>query len=571
MIGGQDMIETGQTLNDTYEITERLGSGAGGIIYKAYHRRMRKYVAIKLIKEDLKNTLDTRAEVDMLKDLKNDYLPQVIDFVEDGSDVYTVMEFIDGKDFKYLVENGRTFDEKSVRKYAVQLCEAVNYLHSHHPPIIHSDIKPANLMLTMQDNICLIDFNISTLSRHGAAAAKGGSRGFAAPEQFRRLINPPASQDAFHEQTRFMTDSETEILTEENVSASSQVRTKDMARAYIDIRTDIYGIGATLYYILTGRVPLNGKTDFRGVNVSKQLADVINKAMSADPEQRFENAAQMEEQLSGNRMRSVYRIAAVSAVLIVLGVMGVSAFSGRENDKDVPTEYTEQSAVQQDESTDTFAAPAVQEDNDVLEYFPNGAVKCKKTLELVNGGYELTWFEEDGARDIVEVYDKSDQLILVRLYDSMTGELMGECEPEFTEGGYFLTRAAESKDYSIIKEFKDSERVTRKMIYCDENGKELFWRTYEIEYGEDSRRYIWYDSDGLICQEQEYFYDGSEDYKFYRDNKIHTEKRVDADGTTVTYYYEDGKLSFVKTVYNDGTEKTDYYDENGNITKTVTG
>ena len=117
----------------------------------------------------------------------------------------------------------------------------------------------------------------------------------------------------------------------------------------------------------------------------------------------------------------------------------------------------------------------------------------------------------------------------------------------------------------------DVQEFVDKMIYCDENGKELFWRTYEIEYGEDSRRYIWYDSDGLICQEQEYFYDGSEDYKFYRDNKIHTEKRVDADCTTVTYYYEDGKLSFVKTVYNDGTAKTDYYDENGNITKTVTG
>lgn len=169
------MIDPGQVLNDTYEITERLGSGGGGIIYKAYHKRMRKFVAIKLIKDDIKGELRNRSEVDVLKNLKNDYLPQVIDFVEDGNDVYTVMEFIEGKNFKQLIGEGRSFTEAQVRKYALQLCAAVKYLHSQVPPIIHSDIKPANIMLTPQDDICLIDFNISTIADKGIANAQGGS------------------------------------------------------------------------------------------------------------------------------------------------------------------------------------------------------------------------------------------------------------------------------------------------------------------------------------------------------------------------------------------------------------
>ena len=114
------MIDPGQVLNDTYEITERLGSGGGGIIYKAYHKRMRKFVAIKLIKDDIKGELRNRSEVDVLKNLKNDYLPQVIDFVEDGNDVYTVMEFIEGKKFQAAYRRRQIL----YRSTGTQICSA---------------------------------------------------------------------------------------------------------------------------------------------------------------------------------------------------------------------------------------------------------------------------------------------------------------------------------------------------------------------------------------------------------------------------------------------------------------
>ncbi|MBQ5318826.1 MAG: hypothetical protein J6K17_14060, partial [Oscillospiraceae bacterium] len=67
------MIQTGQILNDTYEVLESLGSGTGGIIFKAYHKRMKKYVAIKLIKNELRDKTDIRLEIDVLKNLKHEF------------------------------------------------------------------------------------------------------------------------------------------------------------------------------------------------------------------------------------------------------------------------------------------------------------------------------------------------------------------------------------------------------------------------------------------------------------------------------------------------------------------
>ena len=256
------MLQIGDVLGGIYEITEKIGSGGGGIIFKANHLRMEKTVALKLIKEDVKGIIENRAEVDILKNLKNDFLPQVLDFVEDNNDVYTVMEFIEGQDLSVLVKSGKQFDEKNVIKYAVQLCGAVEYLHSQNPPIIHSDIKPANIMLTPSDKICLIDFNISSITNGDRAYSMGGSKGFAAPEQFRKIIDVPLSVDDFHEQTRFISDDElaetmvdnditatliddkTELLENEyqmdSVRNDLTAKTKNVSKAYIDTRTDIY-------------------------------------------------------------------------------------------------------------------------------------------------------------------------------------------------------------------------------------------------------------------------------------------------------------------------------------------
>lgn len=102
-----------------------------------------------------------RQEVDILKNLNHMYLPQVLDFLTEGNDIYTVMSYIPGRSFKELLEEGSPFRPNQLIRWGMQLCSALNYLHGQNPPIIHGDIKPANIMLTPEGNICLIDFNIS--------------------------------------------------------------------------------------------------------------------------------------------------------------------------------------------------------------------------------------------------------------------------------------------------------------------------------------------------------------------------------------------------------------------------
>lgn len=171
-------------LATTYQIVGQIGAGGGGIVYKAYHTRLQKYVVLKKIRES--SHLDMaalRTETDILKNLRHSYLPQVLDFVVQGNEVYTVMDFIPGQSLKQYIDAGYHFSEKEIVRIGTQLCEALAYLHSQKPAIIHGDIKPANIMITPDGNVCLIDFNISGLSNGKKAYIQGYSEGYAAPEQ----------------------------------------------------------------------------------------------------------------------------------------------------------------------------------------------------------------------------------------------------------------------------------------------------------------------------------------------------------------------------------------------------
>lgn len=172
-----------EELTSTYEIYEQIGEGGGGTVYRALHKRLQKTVVLKKMIGNYTNIQDCRTEVDILKNLRNSYLPQVLDFIESPEGIYTVMDFIPGKSLKQMMDEGHKFTEKEVLKYTRQLCEALNYLHSQNPPIIHGDIKPANIMVTPEGDVCLIDFNISGFLEGKGAQAFGYTPGFSSPEQ----------------------------------------------------------------------------------------------------------------------------------------------------------------------------------------------------------------------------------------------------------------------------------------------------------------------------------------------------------------------------------------------------
>lgn len=283
-------MEIGRVLDNTYEILEQIGDGGGGIIFKAYHRRLKKDVILKKIKY---SSASDEKEKEILKNLKLAYLPQVYDFLDITEGVFTVMEYIPGISFDQALKAGQVFSAQQVIKYAEQLCEAVDYLHKQNPPIIHGDIKPANIMLTPQDNICLIDFNISGVLDGNAMATTGFSVGYAAPEQARAFMY---EKEKMSRNSAGGKDGETEILSE-SVS-KYEFSTNSNASIGIDCKADIYSVAATLYHILTGIRPDSNPDKIVSPNKldkknSDAISNIIMKGLSGNPASRFDTAEQM--------------------------------------------------------------------------------------------------------------------------------------------------------------------------------------------------------------------------------------------------------------------------------------
>ena len=257
-------MNTMKDFSDTYEILEKLGEGAGGIVYKAYHRRLRQEVVIKRYRKGVISLSGNRREADILKNLRHSYLPQVLDFFETDEDVCTVMSYVPGKSFARLLEEGRRFTSRELARWGMQICSALNYLHSQEPPVIHCDIKPANVMLTPQGDICLIDCNISFYL--GDTSVLGYTNGYTSPEQYLIALSRESGRG-----------------TPEEVK--------------IDERTDIYSVGATLYHLAVGQKVGDYReridTGLLSGVTGEAFAQIIEKALRVDPGQRWQSAYDM--------------------------------------------------------------------------------------------------------------------------------------------------------------------------------------------------------------------------------------------------------------------------------------
>lgn len=256
------MLEIGSLIDGKYKILNKVGQGGMSVVYLAMNEKANKQWAIKEVRKDgIKDFEIVKqglvVETDLLKKLSHPSLPSIIDVIEGPDTFLIVMDYIQGNPLSKALEEYGAQPQEYVIEWAKQLCDVLEYLHTRTPPIIYRDMKPANIMLKPDGNICLIDFGTARefKEKNLADTTCLGTVGYAAPEQFGGM-------------------------------------------GQTDARTDIYCLGATLYHLVTGRNPCDPPYEIlpiRQVNpaLSSGLERIIQKCTQRNPDDRYQSCAEL--------------------------------------------------------------------------------------------------------------------------------------------------------------------------------------------------------------------------------------------------------------------------------------
>lgn len=427
---------------EIYEIQEEIGSGGGGVVYLGRHIRLGKQIVLKADKRTLRTDPELlRKEVDVLKDLSHTYIPQVYDFVQEDGVVYTVMDYIEGESLDRILKRGELPAQAQAITWACELLEALCYLHSRPPHgILHGDIKPANIMLRPDGHICLIDYNIALALGEDGAVRAGFSRGYASPEHYGIEFGPRdeiihtvtmGNGDAEITETAAMPkqDELTETMADETETrtmsdgvwkgaagmksepgrtggssfgsvSSGTGRRRDVM---LDVRSDIYSLGATLYHLLSGRRPAPDSWETAVEELeccSPAVAGIIKKAMAPNPKNRYQSAQEMLDAFrrlhkSDFRVRRRKRRIAVAASLLSMIFLagGAMTFTGMKQ-----IERRQEALTLAEYSANELAAGKISSAIDLaLRAIPDGesifdppvTAQAKKALTDALGVYDL--------------------------------------------------------------------------------------------------------------------------------------------------------------------------------------
>ncbi len=263
-------LEINSTLHNRYRIDAKIGEGGFGAVYKAHDTSLNRLCAVK------ENTLVTpksqkqfHKEAQILGNLNHPNLPRVTDhFIIEGHGQYLVMDFIEGQNLMQIFKQHGILADDYIIPWIRQVCSALEYLHAQNPPIIHRDIKPHNIIVNPQGHVYLVDFGISKVYddlKSTSMGAKGLTPGFAPIEQY--------------------------------------------GQGKTDNRSDIYALGATLYFLLTGQAPpesiLRVAHDTPlpnphniNPNVSPRVSQAIMQAMQTSASKRFQHMQDFQAALT---------------------------------------------------------------------------------------------------------------------------------------------------------------------------------------------------------------------------------------------------------------------------------
>lgn len=257
---------------DRYAIQRVLGVGGMGSVYRArdlHFPTVEKFVAAKEILNqapdpELRLTIihNFEREAGILATLDHPSIPTIFDYFSVDDRSYLILEYINGSDLESVINEASGFlQEEKVMNWAIELCDVLNYLHTHLPdPIIFRDIKPSNIMIDVHGKVILVDFGIAKTFQSGGKGTMIGTEGYSPPEQYRGEATP---------------------------------------------FVDIYALGATLHHALTRldprlEAPFSfGERKIREINpaLEPELEEIITKALQYNPEDRYASAAAMKTAL----------------------------------------------------------------------------------------------------------------------------------------------------------------------------------------------------------------------------------------------------------------------------------
>lgn len=261
------MREKGELIDGRYKILRKLGEGGMSVVYLAVNEKVNKHWAIKEVKKEGVENFETvhqrlLTEADILKRLHHPNLPDIVDIIENEETFLLVMDYIEGRQLESIVQEYGPQNEETVVNWGKQLCDVLSYLHSQNPPIIYRDMKPANVMLQKDGKVVLIDFGTAREFKESQAEDTLclGTCGYAAPEQYK-------------------------------------------GQGQSDIRTDIYCLGVTLYYLLTGHNPICKPYEiypirYWNTNLSSGLEMIILKCTRKNPSKRYQSCEELQQELS---------------------------------------------------------------------------------------------------------------------------------------------------------------------------------------------------------------------------------------------------------------------------------
>ncbi len=238
-----------------YFVLDIVGTGGSAKVYKVRDVHSGKYYALKKYRTSNPNDKTKflegiERELDVLKYTAHPVLPKIFNLIRYQNDIFLVMEYVEGTDLKQYIKQKGVLRKRKIIDIMTQICSGLYYLHSLEPAVVYRDLKPSNIILKADGTVKLVDFGIAKRysKEIGIEELAVGSKGFAAPEQFG------------------------------NESGRSIYNT--------DIRTDIYTVGTTMYYLRTGKRMKKDKFDIR---IGRKMRRVISKCTKTNPDDRYQN------------------------------------------------------------------------------------------------------------------------------------------------------------------------------------------------------------------------------------------------------------------------------------------